>query len=402
MRFIIFLLLIFSLLSAYDSPPFYEVETHNQASISSIRSTLISAGPLNEPDTSDPIIYANAKPITLDPSVDNRISSSQPPKLLWTWAENHADTVIEEWEDDGCNNDIELNFASYTLNGTISFTFRNITKYTSFDEGSDESSFFLTVPFTSSELDQTNGSNFLEIEINGVFNFMYDKDEHYSWRDENDTCESDDYHGNETFVKSFSSKITYLVEGGNLTFFLNSPALREQWYKNNKFDTIVLSKRKLYKANVLLNGEKVSNSQFYSFSVSEDEYEIQHIDSTESKSGNMDSKESLISKTPPIQKDDIPQKYAYSFDSSYSGEGWNSVSLLVYDHFENSYKWNEDILSRKLSFDGNTTEEGEPYDKEDETVRPSIPFNIDEINPIIASIGILGVFIIIILNRRKN
>ena len=402
MRFILFFLLFVSLFFAYTDPPFESVKSNNTDAIFGLRSKLISLGPLNEPEMSDPVIYANAKPIAVIPSVDDRVSSNKAPQVIWAWAENHADTIIDEWDDDGCENRIELNFQNFSILGTMSFSFKNNTKYTSFNENNDESSFLLNIPFTENELSKGNGSDLLNITISGEFTFSYIRDEHYSWPDGNGSCETDDESKFKTFKKYFSSSISYKVESGNVSFFLLAPVLREQWYRNNKFNTIAFSKRKFYKANITLNGEPISYAYLYSFDVYKDEYGIRHITSVENKSGNIETYEGLLNTSVnSLQKSDEPQLYAYMFNSSYGGVGWNTLKIKIDDHFTDSYFNEENILSRKLSFDGKTTEDGESYMEEDVYVRPSLLFMSDELKPVVASIGLLGVLILVVLNRTR-
>jgi len=401
MRFILFLLLFVSLFFAYTDPPFDSVKSNNTDAILSLRSKLVSLGPLNEPDMLDPVIYANAKPIMILPSVDNRISSKTSPQVLWGWAESHADTIVDEWDDGGCSNRVELAFQNFSILGTISFSFNNSTKYTSFNENNDESSFLLNIPFSEYELSKGNGSDLLNITISGEFSFRYLRDEHYSWPDGNGSCESDDETETRTFVKPFSSFLSYEVESGNVSFFLISPVLREQWYKNNKFNTIAFSKRKFYKANLTLNNEPIAYAYLYSFNVYKDEYGMRHITSVKNKSGNIETYEGILNTSvDSLQESGEPQTYAYMFNSSYKGIGWNSLELKIEDHFTDSYYEEEDILSRRLSFDGKTTEEGESYEEGD-PVRPSVSFFSDELNPVIASIGLLGVLILVVLNRTR-
>jgi hypothetical protein len=158
---------------------------------------------------------------------------------------------------------------------------------------------------------------------------------------------------------SLHTSRNFTVFGTNSLFFLLAPLLNEQWFRNNQFDTVVLSQNPLSSAEIYLNGNPVSNITLRTFEVVNDSYGIEEIVSNLSPQDGWS--ESVNLTTPTLLEDSSSSfAYIYEFNYSYDGLGQNSLSLVTTDSFLNSQQYGEQLLSRMLSYNGTTTETGSP------------------------------------------
>ena len=196
---------------------------------------------------------------------------------------------------------------------------------------------------------------------------------------------------------------SFFVAGKNKLFFLHAPILREQWYRNNKFDVIVLSQAPLYHVETYLNGNISKNLSIRNFDIVSDGYGIQYILSNVSNStcesdSQYQESEVLAGAVTPTQleQDSHSFAYIYEFNSTYDGLGMNTLSLIVTDYFLDSEEHQEEILSRRLSYDSSITETGDLVSSNISNSRPSIAFRNDKLNIFHISLGLVGLMLILV------
>ncbi len=207
-----------------------------------------------------------------------------------------------------------------------------------------------------------------------------------------------------------SQNFTYRVYGANHLFFLLAPVLNEQWFRNNQFDIVVLSQVPLSSASVQLDGIPSGNDTLIWFENSSGPYGMRQLRSLNqsmlSNLTDLDSQSNLtqsiqwsetISNSSfipsPIESQNHPFVFVYEFNTTYSDLGANNLSLKVNDACGGSGSYNESLLSRMLSFNGNMLENGSPIDTN--ISRGSVPFNEDTLNRTEISFGLVAVILLL-------
>ena len=400
----VFFLILFSF-STYTDPPHDEVYGSNSALSSSIQTKFIQLGNKSTPGVDDPVTFAGAKIITAMPSVDSRISDGNS-TIFWVYGVEYKAQFsgTNSLSDERClKGTSDLNFISYETESKMSFSYNNITKEVA------PTSNFVSVPFSKSEL-QSQQENAMNITVSGSFNFIYNRHDVYQdyvclGYGDDGGCDS---YGCFTFVsegnfevkKPFYDSKNYWAENGNVSHFLLAPVLREQWYRNNNFNTMVFSKRRLYDADFKLNGSEIGRADVYNFNIVEDKYGAKSVVSNAS----IDIRNAIIAEynvnfTPStLQLSNNSVSFIYEFNTSYLGIGRNELSLVLKDFFSNKYYINESLLSRKVSFN-NVTEGGQSGR---ENVREGIEIEEKNLNPITVSFCVIGVLVAIFLFNRIN
>jgi hypothetical protein len=268
-----------------------------------------------------------------------------------------------------------------TLSGNITYIFRN-QSFTRQITGTS-----MVLPDELQKLlKKSSGLETLEVELDALINFTYVvNDRHKS------PCVDR--------IKHFSSQIilndnkSFIAEGENTFFFLEKPVLREQWFRNNHFDVLVLSQKRLSAAEVFLNDELLMSVDLQDFNLTQDFFGLIHIIS-------IDGSEFIIevNSTPtPIQKDNLTFAYAYRFNSTYTGIGENKLTLRVNDLTNKSTEYSEILLSRALSHSENISE---IETSDDSLIRPSAPSNQDNLKNVAITFGTLGILVLILLIKR--
>lgn len=396
MKKIFFLFLVFPLLfSSYINPPFNETQDHNNVILANISERYLNLANKNQTSFEDPIAFAKGELLLLSPSVDNRISADNLTTLLWVWAEEHEKQIWEKDAEDGCND--KLVFSDFALIGTISFMFQNITKNMSIDKNTP---FNISVPFSQEELNKTSGTDALLTNLSGQFVFSYVHEIRKCVGFPICGCAKIDEEEVE-FVKSFSSELNYTVEGGSVLFFLTTPLLREQWFRNNHFDNIVFSKRLFYKGDIKLNNVEIASFSFYMFNITEDKYELWRILSIQNYSSiNMTSEEYNATITPtPLEQENETFIYLNMFNTSYNGIGINNLTLVLTDHFLNSVEKKSEIASRVISYNQNNSEDNAIHSNNE--MRESALANIYNLLLEPFSLSLLGILLISFLAFNK-
>ena len=236
-------------------------------------------------------------------------------------------------------------------------------------------------------MENSSGYEYLNISMNASAIFDYEfNDRGFAGFD----CTSTTV--NETVAIPFSLNASFLVAGKHKLFFLRSPVLGEQWFRNNRFNMVVFSQAPLYQAGTSLNGEPAGNRTLRTFNVTTDRYGLQQIISN--KTDEKDWSEST-NITNPVSLETYNHSfyYVYEFNHSYEGIGENNLSLLVEDSFLNDAAYNATLLSRMLSHNGTTAETGEPIDPE--ITRKSAGFREETLSAFEISLGFLGLIIIL-------
>lgn len=391
----------------FSEPPVNQMTGQNNASAPLLQNSFLTHLPKSMPTVSNPIEAADAIIVKLDPSVDNVVSDKNPPRILWVWAEKHAEYINQLPDLQRCFDGVTLIYNSKTVSSTIKVSFKGETR-----SMRNPGSGYLDLPFSPAELATAGPYEKMTISLSGEFNFLYDRTIlHYKYlpcseQGGQGVCvPSCDFYSMETgvanFSRPFSSSMAYTVEGGNVLFFLASPVLREQWYRNNRFDNLAFSNRMFYKSAFLLNGLEISNASLYAFDLYNDDIGVWYIKSVNlaNKSSGMAFAEKLVRVSPnQIQRTNDVFSYLYQANASYSGLGKNNATLALFDRFLNQYENSEEITSRMLSLNSDTMETGEPVMNQS-VARPSLAYKEEKLTGIIINIGIIGVFLLIVLKR---
>jgi hypothetical protein len=271
------------------------------------------------------------------------------------------------------------NSTSMDYDATVNFTFRNISE---------------SVPFSSNVVDvpasvldamrDSTGAENLSISIEGNATFTY-------------VINNRSYDGLDCFSVyftriaevPFSVNASFPVAGENKLFFLRAPVLREQWFRNNHFDTIVLSQSPLYHAEIFLDGNTSKDITIREFHNDTDDYGLMRLYSNMTDSSSWSESRNLTMPT-PLQQEDHGFAFIYEFNHSYDGIGRHALSLMVEDSFLGSGRYDDVLISRALSHGGTLTEESKPVD---DNARRSAVFQKQEITLVEIGLGFVALII---------
>jgi len=284
-----------------------------------------------------------------------------------------------DYDNDGCAEYEKTSSADYA--GLATFRMGNITSP--------------QIPFTTDmvpvprdvldAMKRSSGTDQLSVSVRGIIRFRY-----YVSDPDPPGCND-----NSNYVDGsvpFYANRSFTVYGVNKLYFLRAPVLREQWYKDNRFDTIVLSQSPLYSAEIWLNGNLTRNMTMRTFDIAAGPYGVEGIVSRASPPAGWSEDVNLTS---PILLESSPQSYAYvyAFNYSYDGLGQNALSLVVNDSLGGSARYNEVLMSRMLSYNGTSTENGSPAASLPS--RPSAAFTTDYLAPYELALGLLSLLFIL-------
>ncbi len=285
-----------------------------------------------------------------------------------------------DFDNDNCVEYENRSSVSYDMN--VAFAFRDVI------ENVSTSSNVIPVPQPILDImENSSGYEYLNISMNASIIFSYEfNDRGFGLFD----CADNTI--NETAVIPFSLNASFLVAGKQKLFFLRSPVLYEQWFRNNRFNLIVFSQAPLYQTNTSLNNELLDDRTLRTFNVTTDRYGLQQIVSN--KTNETDWSESTNLTNPVfLGIDNHSFYYVYEFNHSYDGIGKNNLSLFLKDSFLGEAYYEATILSRMLSYNGTTTETGEAMDPE--ITRKSTGFREETLSAFEISLGFLGLIIIL-------
>jgi hypothetical protein len=269
-----------------------------------------------------------------------------------------------------------------TYDANVTFAFRNVTESVRYG-----STYAPIPPAIMAELGNASGAENLSVNISGNVTFLYEI---------NDRIYGGDCTSNFTNVSGsvpISVNATFAVGGHEKLFFMVAPILREQWFRSNRFDMVVLSQCPLYRAEILMNNESASNITLRDFNLTTDEYGFMRMVSNLSASPEWSEYANAVANPLPMEARNNSFAFAYRFNHTYAGMGESNLSLIVDDSALNSSQFDDTLLSRMLSFGGNTTEFGLP--SANTPSRPSAAFGQGSLTRLEIGLGLVGLVLIL-------
>jgi len=286
-----------------------------------------------------------------------------------------------DFDGDDCSEFVNRTIVTYDLN--VTFSFRNESATIPF------SSTLITLPPSfSSLLENASGAENLTVNITGNVTFIYEVNDQVI---DFSTCNAN--------YTNFSSKIpisvnsSFVVGGRQKLFFLVAPILREQWFRNNRFDVIALSQCPLYLAEIYMNNATVRNISIRTFNITRDFFGFASMVSNKSSPAGW-SEDSGEPVTPAqLEASNNSFAFVYRFYYGYFGLGKNNLSLIIRDSVRETAQYNETLLSRMISFGGTTTETGQNASLVPS--RPSAGFQAGSLTHLELSLGLVGLVLIL-------
>jgi hypothetical protein len=279
-----------------------------------------------------------------------------------------------DFDNDDCAEYENQSYVVYDLNAT--FTFRDVNSTVPANE--------TLVPVPQEILDRmksSSGFDNLSINVSGNVTFYYEINNRSFGFD----CASNVSTINTSLPVSLNR--SYRVAGENKLFFLLSPVLREQWFRNNDFNVMVLSQAAIYRAEIDMNGERARNITLRDFSIVQNQYAVEEILSNLTNETRYSVSDTNVTTPLPLETGNDSFLYAYGINYSYSGLGLNNFSLRVRDNFLRESEFNESITSRMLSHDGQFLENGSVAGN---FSRPSSGFEKDTLTQLTVGFGLLA------------
>ena len=290
-----------------------------------------------------------------------------------------------DFDQDFCSEFENRTFVFYDID--VNFTFRNVS------ESVPLSSTLIEVPTeVLEEMRSSSGSENLTVSLNGNVTFIYEIDNRTFGASD---C-SNAYYNVSTSIP-FSLNRSFEVAGENKLFFLRSPVLREQWFRNNQFNTVLLSENRLYYAEIYLNGILSRNFTLRDFYIIQNDYGIQEIFSNLSNATEWSENKTNDITPMPLERKNNSFSYVYTFNYSYDGLGNNNLALVINDSCLGYARYDDTFLSRMLSYNGSTTENGSSISLVPS--RNSKGFKTETLSSISVSLGLLAfLFILAFVN----
>ncbi|MEW6749164.1 MAG: hypothetical protein AB1295_05645 [Candidatus Micrarchaeota archaeon] len=255
------------------------------------------------------------------------------------------------------------------------------------------------VPFSSTvieipqevrdELDSASGNDSLLVEVSGNLTFFYEINDRQGFGD----CGSNYVFFNHSTPISINR--SFSVGGSRKLFFLESPVLREQWYRDNRFDVIVLSQCPLYRAEIYENGNLSDAITIRWFSIETDGYGMMRMrsEAENATEGGWSERSSGVANPFQLERENISYLFAYRFEHGYAGLGDKNISITVRDAALSEDSFNETITSRMLSYHGAYAEDGSPADSV--PARPSLAPKQSSLISIEVAFGLISLVILI-------
>jgi|WetSurMetagenome_2_1015567.scaffolds.fasta_scaffold117976_2 hypothetical protein len=286
-----------------------------------------------------------------------------------------------DFDGDDCSEFVNRTIVAYNLNAT--FIFRNDSLSVPLSSTSLE-----VPPDMLSLLENASGAENLTINISGNVTFIYEVNDQF--------IDGMDCFSNYT---NFSSSIpinvsrVFTVGGRQKLFFLVAPILREQWFRDNRFDVVILSQCPLYRAEISMNNATVRNISIRTFNITRDFFGFASMSSNKSHPAGW-SEDSVEPVTPtPLEAASNSFAFVYRFNHSYSGLGENNLSLIVRDSVRSFAQYNDTFTSRMLSHGGSTTETGQNASMVPS--RPSAGFQTGSLTHLEIGLGLVGLVLIL-------
>lgn len=282
-----------------------------------------------------------------------------------------------DFEDDYCAE--YENGTSMGYDANVTFTFRDATETVGYSSN--------VVPVPEAVLEamrNSTGAEDLRVSIEGNATFLYViNDRSYDGLD----CYSVYY--NYSASVPFSVNASFPVAGESKLLFMSAPILREQWFRNNRFDMVVLSQAPLYHAQVLMDGDISRDIALRGFYNETDGYGLMRIYSNLSEADSWIEYRNL---TYPrqLQAQDHGYAFIYRFNHSYQGIGRHALALEVEDSFLDNASYHDVLISRALTYNGTSREDGGPIGDD---ARPSAAFRKQELTLLEMGLGFVALIL---------
>lgn len=403
MRSAVVLLVLFfsfsSVFALYDEPPIANVTAHNLAlatslddsfsQVKAVNGTITmlfnTSGPNGTSSSFNlPLLHASAALVSIDPSIDNATIASGAPVLLLARGAYAAPLAPSDYDNDGC---VESQLSSSVSPSALAtFSFGDVS------ETVPVSGNLVQVPErVLAAMGNSTGVDVLQVRLNATFDFTYDVDDPIEVAG---TCTDN--------IVSFHSPLhvsdarNWSVEGNRTLYFLLEPVLGEQWFRDNRFDSVVFSDSLIYAGSISGPGNQSYAFRIYGFDITNDSYGAWHAVSVELPSGHDGIAGYYAQNTPTaLEHDSATYSYVYDFNYSYQGIGENVLTLEVQLLSGANRTFQERLLSRALTYSGNITELGTPA--EPSISRPSLGFSADTIGEASLGLGLAGLLLVVIL-----
>lgn len=251
-----------------------------------------------------------------------------------------------DFDDDSCVEYETRTFVLYDLDAT--FTFRNTSETVA-----AESNVVEVPDEVLKEMERASGADPLNVSLSGHVTFIYEINN----RIFDGNCSNNLY--NRSASVDVSANRSFPASGNGKLFILVAPVLREQWFRDNHFDVVLLSQSPIYSASIYQDGNISRNLTLRNFSVASNSYGLQEIFSEKMPQADWVENSSFVVTPLQLEPRDDSFLYVYMFNHSYQGIGSHLLSLVVNDSFGGSAEYTENLSSVMLSYNGSTTETGE-------------------------------------------
>ncbi len=305
-------------------------------------------------------------------------------RLFFEWISDETSWRCD-FEPDFCSEFVNRSYVDYN-DTVVSFSFRNVS------ENVTLSSTLIPVPSAVlEEMQDASGAEPLNVTISGNITFKYEvNDRGFIAAGPVGDCGSNYYFINKSVPVSLNR--SFNVSGTQKLFFLRSPVLREQWFRNNRFNTVLLSQASIYSASIEFDGNQTANFTLRSFWVEENFYGVQEIFSNITNESGWKEWQNLTHPV-PLQTGNSSYAFIYEFNHSYDALGPHSLSLVVEDSFEGSARYDEVLASRMLSYKGTLMENGSAINQS--VSRKSVGFQPGTLTSIYLTFGLLALIILL-------
>jgi len=395
----------------YSLPPLSNVSSYNLALATSLNNTYDDANATHgkiwmefkgtnidwvqiSKQVELPLIHASARLLSMEPSVDNVTDAAADPSLLFAWGARADPLPAKDWEgsDEGAGDDcVEYhNSSSVSRHALVLFSFGNVSQIV------NTTSNVVAVPENVlAAMENTTGNDTLNVKLNATFDFLYTVD------DRRPSFESGCSH----HLMNFTSSITvvdernWTVEGNRTLFFVRAPVLGEQWFRNNRFDVVVLSNHRLFSGSISANQNQTQVFILRVFNISDGPYGTKRIISFPSGMDASGMVQHLALNTPtPLDKMNATYAYAYELNYSYEGIGWNMLNITVSSFSGRNYSYSEDVLSRALTHSGGIPEPG--VSSNESALRDSVAIGSNQLFAVSLSLGLVGILVAFLLAKK--
>jgi hypothetical protein len=334
-----FLLLFICLSMALVDPPIMEVHENNtKIAPQEILHTNVLNKSEKTPDFKHPFKFLYVEILTVTPSVNNSITSSMHPELIWLIAEDHNKSITKEHRGgpDDCEDyketwtyeemEIENIEAYYTLNGilyaegenysyitankskplaanesdiknpsTVPFEQSLICKLSDFisehvlgdmfNISCNDESLVRASPYVSGTMNITHRNltlvrPHLNVTIKGNISIFYSKNGFQEYWAEKDKCKTMQIEGNGTLIIPVEDNDSYEVQNDYMTILVFSPKafdLNGNTSEETVYHFSFLSNSNLYKYYSIMDNMTAAAEYFYYFKVVNDSFGTQKI-----------------------------------------------------------------------------------------------------------------------------